>query len=561
MKRCFIIALLVLATCAFAQQPTPVAPADATDTVAAIPPHDGKPIATVLAAWAKRHVKTLVVEPRLTALVKIDPSVTEFEQGLILAMKPYNNLIWRKVYLREKMELPKPERLAAMVRTMVSAESTDIIVQDPKASKISSFVKSVDVPKGFEAGLSKMTPPSSTKCIYVVIDKRPAWSQTDGLNLLDLIADPSLINENTLNEQNMAAVMKMTCESIMKMPPERRPEALRGLSVMVDTLDVRTAVSWKMDAEKLMDSTSDKAEALLRRQIMENLAVQKELSPEDLTLLIATGTYAQQPQPQSGVPVAVAGFPVSDGEPIAAVLAGWAKKYNKTLVVEPSLITQVKLDLSARTIEQGLDLALKPYQNITWRKVYLHAKVEQPKPDRLAAIVRTMVAMEATGLIVQDPATSKIGSFVKWADLPQDYEDGLSKMNPVIAAKTVYVVFDAKPSWASADGLNLQDLTAGPSCLTADTLNEQNIKAINQKMITAMKKMDPESRAKVMKSYLESAEGCDARTRVGMLVASQKRRAKMTPEEIEYEKRRGDEYSDVMREMGAFGIPSEEEMK
>ncbi len=558
MKRCFIIALLVMASAAFAQQPPAAALADATDTVAAKPPHDGKPIATVLAAWAKQHVKTLVVEPRLTALVKIYPGVTEFEQGLNLALKPYKNLIWRKVYLREKMELPKPERLTAMVRTMVSAESTDIIVQDPKASKISSFVKFVDVPMGFEAGLSKMTPPFGTKCIYVVIDKRPAWSQTDGLNLLDLIADPSLINENTLNEQNMAAIQKMTCESIMKMPPASRPEAIRGMGGMVDTLDVRTVVSWKMDAEKLMDSTSDKAEALLRRQIMENLAVQKELSPEDLALLIATGTYAQQPQPQSGVPVAVAGFPVSDGEPIAAVLAGWAEKYNKTLVVEPSLITQVKLDLSARTFEQGLDLALKPYQNISWRKVYLRAKAAQPKPDRLAAMVRTMVTLEASGLIVQEPTTSKIGSYVKSADVPTDYEAGLSKMNPAFAAKPVYVVFDAKPSWVSADGLNLQDLTADPSCLTTDTLNAQNIKAINQKLIEAMKKMDPESRAKAMKSYLESAEGCDARTRVGMLVASQKRRAKMTPEEIENEKRRGNEYTDVMREMGAFGMPPPE---
>ncbi len=283
MKRCFIIALLVMAVAAFAQQPPAVTPVDAADTVTAQPSPDGKLLAVVLAAWAKQHEKTLVVEPRLTALVKIDPSAESFEQGLNLALKPYKNLIWRKVYLREKMELPKPERLAAMVRTMVSAESTDIIVQDPKASKISSFVKSVDVPKGFETGLSKMVPPFGTKCIYVVLDKRPNWSQTDGLNLLDLIADPSLINENTLNEQNMAAVMKMTYESIMKMPPESRPEAIRGMGGMDNILDARTVVSWMMDAWKLMDNASEFATRL--RISNENAEVMKELSPEDAAFI------------------------------------------------------------------------------------------------------------------------------------------------------------------------------------------------------------------------------------------------------------------------------------
>ncbi len=282
-----------------------------------------------------------------------------------------------------------------------------------------------------------------------------------------------------------------------------------------------------------------------------------------VSLLIASSAFAQQPQPssQAGTLVSVAGIPVSDGEPIAAVLAGWAKKFNKTLVVEPSLITWFKLDPTAKTFEQGLDLALKPYQNITWRKVYLRAKAAQPKPDRLAAMVRTMVTLEASGLIVQDPTTSKIGSFVKSVDVSPDYETGLSKMNPAFAPKAVYVVFDSKPSWASADGLNLQDLTADPSCLTADILNAQKIKAINLKLLEAMKKMDPDSRAKVMKSYLALTDGCDARTRVGMFVEWQKINAKMTPEEHDDQRRRGKEYMDVMREKGVPGLPPEEEMK
>lgn len=282
-----------------------------------------------------------------------------------------------------------------------------------------------------------------------------------------------------------------------------------------------------------------------------------------VSLLIASCAFAQQPQPASpAVPLTATPFIIdSEGDPIAVVMAGWAKKYNKTLVVDPGLITLIKLDPSAKTFEQGLDLALKPFKDVMWRKVYLRAKAEQPKPDRLAALVRTMVSMEATGLIVQDPTTRKIGSYVKSADVPQDIEASLSKMNPAFASKVVYVVFDAKPSWATTDGLNLMDLTADPSGLTAGTLSPQNVKAITQKLIEAMKKMDPESRAKVMKSYLEMTDACDARTRVGMFIEWRKISAKMTPEEVDDQKRRGKEYMDVMREKGVPGLPTEEEMK
>lgn len=293
-----------------------------------------------------------------------------------------------------------------------------------------------------------------------------------------------------------------------------------------------------------------------------------------VTLVTASCVFAQQPQldteaatpvdtaapaasgrilyyDQAGEPIDMAALFPSNGEPIAAVLGGWAKKFGKTLVVEPRLVNHIKLDPAAQTFEQGLDLALKPYENVTWRKVYLRAKVEQPKPDRLAAMVRTMVAMEATGIIVQDPATSKIGSFVKSVDVPEDYESGLSKMNPAFAAKAVYVVFDSKPKWMPADGLRLLDLTADPSCLPANAINAKNIKAINQQMIEAMKKMDPESRAKVMKGMLDTMDGCSPRTRIGMYVAGLKLMERMTPEERETLRRRDLDRVKVMTEMGA----------
>ncbi len=272
-----------------------------------------------------------------------------------------------------------------------------------------------------------------------------------------------------------------------------------------------------------------------------------------VSLVMASCAFAQQPQPapQAESPAVITNTSQSGGKLIATVLGEWAKKYDKTLVVEPRLTALVKIDPAAKTFEQGLDLALVPYKNITWRKVYLRAKVEQPKPARLAAMVRTMVSMEATGMIVQDPATSKIGSFVKSVDVPQGYEAGLSKMNPAFAAKVVYVVFDSKPRWASADGLSLLDITADSSFLSANTISPLNIKGIIQKMVEAMKKMNPEDRAKVSKSILEYSDSLDTRTRIGMYAVGKRLMENMTPEERETLRQREHDRGEVMREMGA----------
>ncbi|MHB1462371.1 MAG: hypothetical protein ACYC1M_13885 [Armatimonadota bacterium] len=258
-------------------------------------------------------------------------------------------------------------------------------------------------------------------------------------------------------------------------------------------------------------------------------------------LVLASCAYAQQPQsaPQTAAPATeTKATPVVDGKPIAAVLTAWAKLNEKTLVLEPGMVASVKLDPAAKTFEQGLDLALKPYENILWRKVFMRAKMEQPKPERLAAMVRTMVALEATGLIVQDPTASKISSFVKSVDVPQNYATALDKMSPAFNAKAVYVVFDNKPSWASANGVSLLDLTADPSSIPEGTLNAENVKQITEKLLSAMASMSSEERAKAIRGMMNMGANIDSRTRVAMFLDGVKVMSSMTPEEIENMKQR-----------------------
>ncbi len=250
--------------------------------------------------------------------------------------------------------------------------------------------------------------------------------------------------------------------------------------------------------------------------------------------------------------------PANDGTPIAAVLAEWAKKYDKTLVVEPGLTERVKLDPAAKSFEQGLELTLKPLKTIKWRKVYLRAKMKQPKPERLAAMVRSLEAMEATGIIIQDATGTKINYFTKAVEVPQNYAAGLDKMNPAFSNTVVYVVYDSKPSWASANGVELFDLTADPSSIPAGAINAQNLQAIQQKLLAAMMSMDPDERAAAMRGMMSMSNNMDSRTRVQMMVEGIKAMNSMTPEERDGMMRRTMEDLQTMKDMGVQlpGMPA-----
>jgi len=271
-------------------------------------------------------------------------------------------------------------------------------------------------------------------------------------------------------------------------------------------------------------------------------------------LMLTSVCFAQQPSEDQPAPAPAPANgpaqPIPDGKPISAVLAAWAKQNNKTLVVEPALTAMIKLDPAAKTFEQGLDLALKSQPTIKWRKVYFRAKMEQPKPARLAAMVRSLVALEATGIIIQDPTASKISSYVKSVDVPQAYAASLDKMSPAFSPSPVYVVYDSRPAWAVAGNVDLADLTADPSSIPNNAINAQTMQAISQKLMAAMMNMSPEERGKMMQGMMNMANNMDSRTRVQMMVEGMRAMQNMTPEEREGMMRRAQEDMQTMKDMG-----------
>ena len=537
---CAVFFMIVCTSICYAQAPLQ-APA-AQQTVSVAPAADGKPIGDVLADWAKAHGQQLVMEPSLKAAVKIESPTASFEAGLDSALAPYKNIVWRKLYLREGMKLPQAARLSAMMRTMNADEAVDMIVQDQMNAKISSFVKEIPAPKGLESKLADMQPAFSKKLVYVVFSSVPTWASAGGLNLKNLAANPNLINENTLNEQSAFSINKSICEAIARMPEADRGKALRSIGEISGSVNPVEMANWMVDAWKLMDATSEAAKQAAMRHGEENIELMLQDGMKPITYTTA-GTLDQ-------ANADLLARSELRGQPIAAVLAECANKFHANIIVDPSLFDRIKLDPNANTVEQALTLALKPYPNISWRKVYLRSKTNQPKPYRLAAMARTMALMEATGLINLNARSGKMSCFAKSVDVPSNFEASLSSMNPPFSPLPLYIVYNAKPNWASADGSNLLDVTADPSGVADSGMTIDAMKAMSNRLYTSLAKMEPTARARALKGLLESLDNCEPRTRYMMFKDSQASNAVRTPEEQDVDKQQMTDFINALHDKG-----------
>ncbi len=578
MKLSYFAIMCMTASVCYAQAPQPAeAPIGATEAAAASPQAesaapavDGKPIGDVLADWAAKHGVQLVIEPNLKVAVKIESPTVSFEAGLDSALTPYNNIVWRKLFIREKMDMPQAAHLAAMMRTMNADEAVDMIVKDQMNAKISSFVKDNPVPKGLESKLSDMKPAFNKKIVYVVFSVVPTWASAGEWNLKDLVANPNLINENTLNEQMCSTIYIDWWNSIAKMPLEEGVRAKKMMGNILDYVDAAEYGKWTMEAWKYMDNSSPQAMAPKEKRSKEcmELDIQNGKRAEDYIKNIgkihvwnADGHEEElrlqvQKQMEDRYVNMVANS-IAQGEPVA-ILSEWAKRFGKTLIVDSSLVNRVIIDPNAKTLEQGLTNALKPYPNVGWRKIYLRAKIKTPKPERLVAMVRTITYMEATGLLMVHDKSHKMSSFVKSIDVESDYEAGLPSMNPPFDAAAIYVVYNARPDWATTDGLNLLDVTADPGQIDTNSIPAAAMSTLQQRIYSVMGNMDDKSRALAMKGILEAWDHMDARAFRNMSYVNQVVSDRMTPEEIDLIRQQSKPIVDVFRD---GGVPMDEPEK
>jgi hypothetical protein len=136
------------------------------------------------------------------------------------------------------------------------------------------------------------------------------------------------------------------------------------------------------------------------------------------------------------------------GSNVRQVLESIAERFKLQVVVDPLLQARVTPPAQANSAQAALDAVVKQIPGSAWRKVYLRADMELPASETLVNWVRTLVNLEAQGLIIADASSNRITSFVRNVTVSPDFEQQLGQMVPAFKTRPVYVVFYQQPMLA-----------------------------------------------------------------------------------------------------------------
>ncbi|GIV21036.1 MAG: hypothetical protein KatS3mg023_2787 [Armatimonadota bacterium] len=208
------------------------------------------------------------------------------------------------------------------------------------------------------------------------------------------------------------------------------------------------------------------------------------------------------------------------GSNVRQVLEGIAQQFRLQVVVDPLLQARVTPPAQAKNAQAALDAVVKQIPGSAWRKVYLRADMELPASETLVNWVRTLVNLEAQGLIITDNSGNRITSFVRNVTVPPDYEQQLSQMVPAFKARPVYVVFYQQPMLAQTGQRPRQGQARAEDLL-----------ALEQQRMQMFMQMSPEERQRAIRMGIQMFMNMDPSVRMQMMQEGMRMFMNMSPEE------------------------------
>jgi len=187
--------------------------------------------------------------------------------------------------------------------------------------------------------------------------------------------------------------------------------------------------------------------------------------------------------------------------PIAQVAQELAQKFNASIIVDPALTLRVKPS-QADTLERALDEITAQAREVVWRKVYTNKVLgTEPNTDQILNAVRVLLTIELGGVMVVNPRTATLHSFVANYPTPPDLEKSLEQMQPPFRAKPVYVILDPKPQ---------------PVNVVRGTRSEQFMQ-MQQQLMSLLAKMSPEERRQALQTAISMWMNADPDLRNQMI--------------------------------------------
>lgn len=194
--------------------------------------------------------------------------------------------------------------------------------------------------------------------------------------------------------------------------------------------------------------------------------------------------------------------PSDDRVPIAQAVEELAKKFSVRIVVDPLLTARVK-PASADNLERALDEITAQASGVVWRKVFTNKVLGQEiRDEQIISATRALLAIDLGGVMVVDPRTNLLNSFVANYPASPGFEQTLEQMQPPFSTKPIYVVINPRPASAS------QSLKG--------TRAEQ-YQQLQQQMMDLLAKMSPEERRQAIQQGFYAWMNADPELRNQMM--------------------------------------------
>ncbi len=251
------------------------------------------------------------------------------------------------------------------------------------------------------------------------------------------------------------------------------------------------------------------------------------LLPVALMAMLPLAAIAQEAPAATTEPAATEAKPAeANVREINAALTEMAAQFSATIKLDPALKAVVKPAMGSKTFEEALTTTLKPLENVKWRKVYLRDKMAVPDAPKLVAMVRAMMAMEASGIMMQEESGNKITSYVKGYDVAAGYQAQLPTMTPAFQTRPIYVVF------ANTNTVrDLNQVVSEMNSTNAGQASPQLVGTAAASLMSSLGNMSADERTQAGKAIMNAVVSLDSKTRVQFFSGLMGSFRNMTPEE------------------------------
>ncbi len=170
--------------------------------------------------------------------------------------------------------------------------------------------------------------------------------------------------------------------------------------------------------------------------------------------------------------------------PIAEAVQRLADKFKTKVIVDPLLNMRVQ-PVEADNLEAGLDQIVAQTREVVWRKVHVNKVLgAQPSDEQIINSTRALLGIELGGVMVVNPRTNTLNSFVANFPVPAGFEQSLEQMQPPFDSKPIYVVLTPRAPTSEA-------LKGTPM---------ERFAQAQQQMMELLAKMSPEERRQALQS-------------------------------------------------------------